>query len=180
MNNLNVSVKESYDCRTLIIEDISEYTSENIDNVILEVKAPGKDCFIQFPLFKNWKPFILNCSNLELCCETRPSDFSVIPDGVYAIKYSIDPNLKTIVEFNHLRVCQLEKSFLKLICDFFTNKCSFNEKEKNSKLDELMKIYFNIKASKWLVEECLETEKGLELYNETNKSMEQYGKKCNC
>jgi hypothetical protein len=181
MNNLNIDIKKSFDCRTIVIEDISLYDDINkIDNIILEVKPPGTSCFVSFELYKNWKNKVLNCSLLKICCEDCPSSFSALPDGVYDLKYSINPNLKTIVEFSHLRTCQLEKRFMQVLCNFYSNRCEYSKIEQEEKIEELFEIFFNIESAKWMVEECGNIEKGLDLYNDVNNQLDKYEKRCGC
>lgn len=181
MNNLNIDIKKSFDCRTLIVEDISIYDDiDEIDNIILEIKPPGKDCFISFDLYKNWTNKTLNCSLLQTCCTDCPASFSVLPDGVYDLKYSINPNLKTIVEFSHLRTCQLEKRYMQILCNFYSDKCQYSKSEQNKLIEQLYDIFFNIESAKWMVGECDEIEKGLELYNDINNQLDKYEKGCGC
>lgn len=181
MEDLSLNIEQSFDCRTLIINDSTAWDiNSKISNLILEIKPPGKECFIPFILKKDWKRKVFNCSLLKICCVDCPSKFSELPDGVYTIKYSYDPNLKTMIEIDHLRTCQLEKEYIKAVCDFFSKKCDYKKSEYSDILNELIEIDFTIKAAKWKVEECLEALEGLELYKKAKDLLSKFTKDGGC
>jgi hypothetical protein len=168
MNQLDITYHNTYNCKTLKIEDNSIYdTTQPIKNVILEIKSPGLTSFVPF-YFPNekWKAITLNCSSLKICCGKKVSTLSVLPDGIYNIKYSVDPNLTCMVEFNHMRVCQIMSRYIKILGIFLSNKCSMTNKEIEQIEKELLEIKDTIDSSIYAVEERLDSALGLELYNE--------------
>lgn len=173
MHILDITYNLTNNCSTLKIEDNSTYdTLQPITNTILEVKPPGKTCYIPFDLAVGWCSKVLNCSDLQSCCGS-PAD-SILPDGIYDIKYSLDPNLKMIVEMQHLRVCQLNKSYIAAICELQNNKYKILKKDYKLEIDRLYYIRGMIQDAISMVEECLDKVRGLELYQEAKKMLE-YG-----
>ena len=181
MRNLNINISESFDLRTMIVEDRSDYDGYAVLNPIIEIKAPGTNCYIPFYPAVGWCSKILNCSNLKICCVNCPTKLSDLPDGVYQIKYSVDPNIYTIVEFNHFRTSSLSKKLVETVCSFFSKKCDYKQTEYYELLDRLMEIKFTIEAAKWKVEECLESQEGLDLYEKAKLLLNEFTTtRCNC
>lgn len=179
--NLNIYIPESFDLRTLIVQDVSDYDGRTVLNPVLEVKAPGQNCYIPFYPRVGWCNQILNCSNLKICCVDCPGQLTALPDGIYSFKYSIDPNLYTIVEFNHLRTTQLSKNYIETVCKFFSKKCDYKHSEYLDLLNKLNEIDFTIKAAKWKVEECLESQAGLDLYEKAKTLLNDFNTTgCQC
>lgn len=180
MRNLNLNVVESYDLRTLVIQDISDYDGLVPINPIIEVKAPGANCFYPFYTTVGWCSKVLNCDNLHICCVNCPVKLSDLPDGIYEIKYSIDPNVYTVVEFNHFRTSSLSKQLVSVTCDFFGRKCDYKKSEYGAFLDMLTEIKFTLDTAKWKVEECLESQEGLDLYEKAKTLLNDFTTNCPC
>ena len=53
------------------------------------------------------------------CSSTRSS----INDGIYIIKYSVSPNDKVYVEYNHLRVTEILTTYYKKLCELDVQPC---------------------------------------------------------
>lgn len=173
MNQLDITYHNTYNCKTLRIEDNSVYDlTQPIKNPILEIKSPGLTSFVPF-YFPNekWKYIVLNCSSLKVCCGRKASTLSVLPDGIYEIKYSVSPNLTCMVEFNHMRVCQIMSNYIKILGLFLSSKCSMTNKEAEQIEKELIEIKDTIDASVYAVEEGLDSALGLDLYDEAIKRL---------
>jgi hypothetical protein len=165
----------------MIVEDRSDYDGKTVLNPVLEIKAPGGNCFIPFYPLVGWCSKIINCSSLKICCVNCPVQFSDLPDGIYEMKYSIDPNVYTIVEFSHFRTSSLHKQLTETMCSFFSKKCDYVRSEYKMLLDKLMEIKFTLDASKWKVEECLENQEGLDLYEKAKTLLNEFTTTgCNC
>lgn len=173
MHQLDITYHNTYNCKTLKIEDNSVYDSTlPVKNIILEIKAPGQTSYNHFVQSKkDWKSITFNCSSLKICCAKKPETLSVLPDGIYDIKYSIDPNLKSIVEFSHMRVCQLMSNYIKLVGLFLSNKCNNSLADNEAIEKELITIKDTIDSAVYAVEECLDNTLGLELYSEASKRL---------
>lgn len=171
MHQLDITYHNTYNCKSLKIEDNSVYDDAiSITNVILEVKPPGLTSYIPFYFpNKKWKSITLNCSSLKMCSKKKP--LTVLPDGVYDIKYSIDPNLKTMVEFSHMRVCNLMSNYVKLIGLFLSKKSEIDRSEAECIQKQLVSIKDTVDACIYAVEECLDNTLGLELYSEAAKKL---------
>lgn len=171
MHQLDITYHNTYNCKSLRIEDNSIYEKDlEVLNPILEVKPPGLISYVAFPFpNKNWKSKTLNCSSLKICCGKKPATLSVLPDGVYHLKYSVDPNRKCMVEFCHMRICLIMCDYMKIVCSFFSEKCCSSQKERDALQKELLSIKDMIDGAIYAVEECLDNQLGLELYEEAKK-----------
>ena len=87
-----------------------------------------------------------------------------IPDGIYIIRYSVSPNSKVYVEYNHLRVTRLLNTYYEVLCDLDVNSCQPNS-EKQSLLSEMSYIRTMIDAAVSNVEYCQSAAQGMQLYN---------------
>lgn len=176
MHQLDITYKNTYNCKTLRIEDNSIYDDIlAVKNAILEIKPPGLFHFVPFHLNNNkWKTIVLNCSSLKICNTKVKNSFTPLPDGIYEIKYSLDPNVKTMVQFDHMRVCQIMKKYIQAVCTFLSNKCNYTKKEISTIEEKLIRIKNTIDFSVWKVEECLEKQEGKDLYDEATNLLKEF------
>lgn len=182
---LDLYIPETFDVKTLRIEDNSVYDEGyEVANQIVEIKPPGKDCYIPFYVTDvdcPWRFSIYTCLSLQICKAGCSDTMAALPDGIYEIKYSIDPNLSTMVEFLHFRTTRITKRLAEVTCAFFGKKCDYKKSQYKELLDKLIEIEFTIKAAKWKAEECLESIEAIELYKhaeELLKEFENGGCKC--
>ena len=114
MHQLDITYHNTFNCLSIKVEDNSVYDEDlPVLNPILEIKPPGALNYTPFYFpNKNWKSITLNCSTLKLCCTKKPCKFTNLPDGVYDLKYSIGPNLETMTEFSHMRVCKIMSNYI--------------------------------------------------------------------
>lgn len=171
MHKLNLDInKKATNCRFLTIQDASIYNSEfPITNIILEVKPPTKNCFYNFDLVSGWCSKTLDCVHLDLCCEG--DCVTVLPDGLYEIKYSLDPNLQTMVEYSHFRVCQLWNNYVKALAIYFSKKCGYKKSEQKQKEQELADIRFLIEGAVYEAEDYDNLDMAYTLYDEANEKL---------
>ena len=182
---LDLYIPETYNVNTLTVQDNSIYDEGyEVANQIVEIKPPGKDCYIPFYVTNNdcpWKISVYDCILLQLCKQGCSSIAAALPDGIYEIKYSIDPNLSTMVEFSHLRVTRILKRLAQVSCAFFGMKCDYKKSKYKELLDKLIEIEFTINAAKWKVEECLEPEEGIALYKRADELLKEFENEgCSC
>lgn len=165
MHTLSLIFPDTTTCNNLIIQDGSSYNLEfPITNTILEVKLPESCCFISLTLDAGWCATVLDCVDLNTCADKY--NCIGLPDGNYEIRFSVDPNLNSMVEYNYFRICQLWNIYIKKVCQLRVTKCDFTIKEYKKHLDKLYYIRSMILDSKILAEECLDVDAAYELYNE--------------
>ena len=91
-----------------------------------------------------------------------------LPDGVYIVRYSVSPNDKVYVEYNHLRVTNLLTSYYQKLCDLDLKACEPSS-EREDLLRQMNYIKTLIDAAVAEVEYCSNPNKGMELYNYAEK-----------
>lgn len=173
MHYLDIIYHNTYNLKSLKIEDNSIYDEDlDVDNLILEVKPPGSLGYEHFYFAnKKWKSITLNCATLKLCCTKQPCKFSDLPDGIYDMKYSINPNLSTLIELSHMRTSKIMSNYAKLTGLYFSNRHLYTRKQNDQILEELLLIKDTIDASVYAVEERLDNTLGIELYEEAAKKI---------
>lgn len=173
--SLSLEITDGIDCSTLIIRDASVWDPAlTISNGIVEVQTPLSDCFYPFTFTASGFTIVLSCSSLAICCQDCPPSSSTLPDGNYNLKMSVDPNLKTMVEFNYFRNCELYNKYIKAICGTRAIKCDLRPDEYRQKLLSLRSIKELIDGAKWSAEECLDVPQALDMYNEAISLLQQY------
>lgn len=164
----------STDCRILTIRDSSHYNEDvNTENAILEVTPPGFKCAVFFELKPRFT-ITLNTSNLKILPAKTKDQLVCLPDGIYKIKYSVNPNAKLYVEYDLLRNTQQLQAFHTAVCDLFAKKCDMTLKLFEARRTKLIWIKELIDAAKWKVEECGDPDAGIELYNEATRLLDEF------
>jgi hypothetical protein len=161
---LSLEVPTVANCEILSIRDTSQYSNLlAIDCEELLITVPG---FNAGALIKVIEGFFLDITACDLgiqkenCSEHR----SDLPDGVYIIKYSVAPNDKVYVEYNHLRVTKILNLYYKTLCDIDLQTCEpFSEKQ--SLIQEMQFIRTLIDGAIAKVEYCSSPSLGMEMYN---------------
>jgi hypothetical protein len=179
VSRLSLDVIETTNTKVLRLVDSSQYNQGiDIDCARLLITPPGftDAVLISVDPFFNLS---INSNNLLLTQVSREQDMVDIPDGVYVIHYSIAPNDKVWVEYNHLRITQILKSYSQKLCSIFNN-CDLTPKQRNEKLEELRKIKSMIEGAKSLVEWCKSSKKGLELYQYALKKLNKFSECKTC
>lgn len=181
MHALGLEITDGINCSTLIIRDASVWDPNiPVINAIVEVQAPLSDCFFPFTVTNGTCGTIqgfgltLGCAQLELCCQDCPPSSSTLPDGNYNLRFSVDPNLKTMVEFNYFRTCELYNKYIGAVCGTRAMKSDLRPDEYRQKLLDLRSIKELIDGAKWSAEECLNTQQALDMYNEAVTLLQQY------
>lgn len=172
--SLDISLAETYNVYYLAIKDISSYPNAyNITNPSIEITPPGynKKGLTFTPQAVN----VFKSSQLGITCEDE--DELPLPDGVYKVKYSINPNTTQYVEKHFMRVnairCEYGEAFLK--SDFAINcECSKNRKDKNV----LLSIQLLIEGSIAAANDC-DVEGANKYYAKAKQLLDNF-QKCNC
>lgn len=173
MTSLGLNIPETFNLKTLKIDDNSIYDLDPI-NTILEIRPPSASIYKIFYLDPDWTSEIYDCELLGLCYANCSGNAANLPDGIYDIRYSIDPNLLTMVEFIHFRTTAIMKRLAQNVCAFFNRKCDYKKSEYKLLMDKLIEIRFVIDAAKYKAEECLEKKEALELYDTALTLLNQF------
>lgn len=179
-HELSLEVSDHCNSKVLRIYDTSHYCDEDdVENYLIEVLPPQKDSFIPFYVQKNFS-LTVNSSSLRYRKVSDYAGLIDLHDGIYEIKQSLKPNLKTIVHFYHLRTVslrlKLRKEWDKLVHDV----CKLKKLEFNENREKLREIDEYILAAKYKVEECHDKKGGKELYEWAIKLLEKYTNECQC
>jgi hypothetical protein len=174
ITKLQVDYKDSNNLKVFRLEDSSEYNPKiPIECGLVEVTVPGFKYSKTFEV-KPYFNFALNASILDIAKAKSHKDLVDLPDGIYNIKYSVKPNTVLNVEYDYFRTAKLMERFAKVSCDFLDSRPKLTKQEFLSKQKDLFWIKLLIDSSKYKVEECGDSEKGIELYNEASDLLKKY------
>lgn len=162
---LNIETNKSG--KSFLIKDMSVYNSTlPITCTQLSVKVPGFTHIHTFEPLPNFEQLV-NLSNLGIQNVNSNSNLHVLPDGVYEIKYSINPNDKLFVEYIYFNTFKLHSLYIEKVCKFLSKKCDMTTKEKKDHVEWLWEISNNLDLIKIAAEECHEIEIAENIYNNT-------------
>ena len=102
-------------------------------------------------------------------CSSTNSD---IPDGVYVIRYSVSPNDKVYVEYNHLRISKILTLYFKILCDIDIQACEPTSDQKEL-IDRVYYLRTLIDAAVAKVEYCGSPNHGMDIYNFALKELQK-------
>jgi hypothetical protein len=161
---LSLELPPVSNCDIFSVKDTSQY-AENLPVECSEllIQPPGFNA----PYMVEVKPgFSLNLTPCALGLQTYDCSqtTSPYPDGVYIIKYRVQPHDKVYVEYNHLRTNTIMNSYYAKLCDLDITPCEPSKAKKNL-LAEMRFIRTMIDAAKAKVEYAGSPEEGLELYD---------------
>lgn len=169
---LSLEVPTVADCEIFTIRDTSQYSSKlDIDCAELLITSPG---FNKPELISVTPEFYLNLNNCDLGIQTTNcgDQRTEIKDGVYIIKYSVSPNTKVYVEYNHLRVTNILNLYYKTLCDINITPCDPTY-DKQELVVDMKYIRTVIDAAVAKVEYCQSPAEGMELYNFAKKKLQK-------
>jgi len=161
---LSLEIPTVSNCDLLCIKDTSQYSSElAVDCEELLITLPGFSVPVLIKVDKDFDMCLTACT-LAIQKSNCGTSQEKIPDGVYVIKYSVSPNSKVYVEYNHLRVTRLLTTYYEVLCDLEVQACQ-PDSEKQSLLAEMSYIRTVIDAAVANVEYCQSATHGMQLYN---------------
>ncbi len=169
---LSLEIPDVVNCEIMSIKDTSQYTPNlAVDCPELQITKAG---FNTFALVKTTQNFDLNLTACDLGLQTTDcgSVQTTIPDGIYIIKYSVSPNDKVYVEYNHLRVTSILIKYYKVLCDIDLNVCE-PYSDRKSLIDEMQYIKILIEGAVAKVEYCNSPHIGMDMYNYALKRLEK-------
>lgn len=168
---LTLSIPDTNNPRSFVIKDTSLYES-SIPVVCerLEIIPPVINKIMNVEVEKG---FDLTLSSAVLGFSGR-DNLTILPDGLYRIKYSVSPNEKVYVEYMHLRITSAMISFHRCLSKF--NMC----KELSDKDRKILREYNDVKnyieVAKAKVEDSHDINNGLEMFR---YAVEKLNKLCN-
>lgn len=178
-HSLNFEVIDTMNKCILKILDFSIYS--NIVPYVcptVQVLLPGFNTAIVFndtTTPQITKGFDLNITACDLAYQTSNcgNEYMTLPDGVYAIKYSVSPNAQLFNEQNHLRITNIMHIWKEEMCKLNLVACE-PIPETKEKFQTLMEIKGYIEAAKASVEWCLNADKGMSQYNYAKKLLDRF------
>ncbi len=169
---LSLEVQPVANCEILSVRDTSQYADNlAVDCPELLITSPG----FNSPTLIHVQPgFNLNLSSCAIGLQTTDCGTvrTHIPDGVYIIRYSVAPNDKVYVEYNHLRVTTLLSSYYNKLCDIDNLQCE-PDRDKNKIVSEMKYVRTLIDAAVAKVEYCQSPKAGMDIYNFAKKKLEK-------
>lgn len=161
---LSLEIPTVSNCELLCIKDTSQYSKElAVDCEELQITLPGFSVPVLVKVNKDFDMCLTACTLAlqKTDCGTTQSN---IPDGIYIIRYSVSPNSKVYVEYNHLRVTSLMHTYYEVLCDLDVHACQHNS-SKQDLLAEMSYIRTMIDAAVSNVEYCQAPAQGMQIYN---------------
>lgn len=161
---LSLEIPTVSNCNLLCIKDTSQYSSElAVDCEELLITLPGFTVPVLLKVTKSFDMCLTACALAiqNTNCGTLQQE---IPDGIYIVKYSVSPNKKVYVEYNHLRITRLMAKYYEVLCNLDVQSCQ-PESYKQDLLNEMSNIKIMIDAAVANVEYCQSPTQGMQLYN---------------
>ena len=169
---LSLEVSPVSNCEVLCIKDTSQYSSDlAIDCEELLITPPGFNN-PSLIVVKHGFDLCLNSCALSVQTTNCGDSRSNISDGVYIIRYSVSPNEKVYVEYNHLRVANILAKYNHILCDIDMKPCE-PDSERAEVISELGYIRTLIDAAVAKVEYCQSPEEGMELYKYAKRRLDK-------
>jgi hypothetical protein len=162
-DTINTCVMRIYDT-SIYLEDVPVNCYE------LFIQPPGKPRGIQIPLKGIRFDILLTACDLNLQTPCDNKHYIDLPDGLYVIKYSVDPVKEVFVEYNHLRITKLLLRIRKILCDLDIS-CKYLDEDKKRVMSDLNLLYMQLLAAKSYVEVCHKLDRGLELFHFVDKKL---------
>jgi hypothetical protein len=160
---LSLEIPTVSNCGLLCIKDTSQYSSElAVDCEELLITLPGFSVPVLIKVDKDFDMCLTACT-LALQKENCGNSQQDIPDGIYVIRYSVSPNSKVYVEYNHLRVTSLLTTYYEVLCKLDVQACQ-PEFQKQDLLNEMSFIRTLIDAAVANAEYCQSSAQAIQLY----------------
>ena len=161
---LSLEIPTVSNCNLLCIKDTSQYSKDlAVDCEELLITLPGYTIPVLINVDKDFDMCLTACT-LALQKENCGTKQENIPDGIYIIRYSVSPNSKVYVEYNHLRVTKLLTQYYEVLCDLDVKPCQ-PDSDKATLLAEMHYIKTMIDAAVSNVEYCQSSAQGMQIYN---------------
>lgn len=175
---LNIDIIDTHNTKTIGIVDNSFYSStQPIINPTFEIYPPG---FNKVSLTAiNNSVNVFNSNHLKLTCSDDEDNLSTLPDGIWTIKYSINPSLTNYVEKTFIRTdlieCKYDNVFLKLDLEDCDDICN-TKKDDYKTLNTIKRYIIGSIAAANTCDFILSNK----LYNKANNLIKKLDYNCDC
>lgn len=170
-HTLMLDIPDTRNTCVMPISDASVYANKvSITCPYLDILSPGFNEAVRIVQTPGFGTVNFTACDLGLQKTACGVDLYDIPDGVYAIKWSVSPNDYVFVEYNHLRITHALNKFNKVLCQIEASPCEPTVDIAN-KLKEMSEIEMFLKAAKAKVEYCHNPKKGMDLYTFAMKKL---------
>lgn len=175
---LNLTILPSYSPALLAVADISQYpTGFNISTPTIEITPPG--FLMESIAFVPQTIQIYNADTLGISCDGCID--TALPDGIYSMKYSVNPAYLYFVVKTFLRVDKLiekhDRAYLKL--DILQCDMTYKREQRM----ELDYIWADINGAIASANQCA-NKQAMDLYNRASRRLDSFLKnldnKSNC
>lgn len=179
-SELSLEVSQALNPKVMRLFDTSHYcNNEVVENYLIEVLPVNKTTWITFHVQKGFS-LVLNSSNLRYRKTDDYAGLVELPDGIYEFKQSFKPNIFTVQQYYHFRTTSLENVVKSERAKLIAEECKISKEDYVKNRESLNEIEEYAHAAKWLVEECLDKKKGIEMYKWAEKLLEYYKNACKC
>jgi hypothetical protein len=173
--NLDIIVVPTYNVASIGIADNTTYPTDPIDveNPFLQINIPNfGDKIVAFI------PGTLNVYGSEELGISEEGDTQYLPDGIYHIKYTVNPPLQNFKQISFYRVNNLQERFDNAFLTLEIMECD-GPLKKQAK-EDLTTIYFYIQGAVSAANNCAYVEAN-KLYKKANKMLDTFLKNdCGC
>ena len=174
-HQLGLDIYDTMNEKVLKISDSSIYSAvATVTCPQLLITAPGFQVSASIDPARLTQGFVLllTACDLELQNQYCDSQHWELPDGIYAIEYSVAPNEYVKATYNHLRITKAMKRIEHLLCELDLGAC-IPPKDVEDRLRKIMDIRGKLLAAQASVEVCRDAEKGKIIYDYQLKQLER-------
>jgi hypothetical protein len=179
---LSLDIPDTLNKCILRIVDTSVYApSVEVTCPLLQITVPGFIHPINLSPPKINPGFNVNLTACDLGLQSADcgTTFYDIPDGIYIVKYSVEPKDLVYVEYNHLRITCALNGIRNVYCEMNLGACAPSEPQEE-KLNKLRIIQQQLQAAKAYVEDCHDPKRGMELYKYAVSQLNKLTCNTNC
>lgn len=174
---LALDVPPVYNEGVLVIDDISIYDPLlGINCPTLQITYPGALEPVAITVVPGFREK-LNACMIGLLTSVQCSDqCPCIPDGIYNIQYSVQPNDKVFVEYNHLRVTRTVNKWMQMLCNLDL-QCCVPDATMSQTLNDMYIIRGYISTAVASVQNCHKNQDGINLLAFANSLLDKMSRK---
>lgn len=122
MAQLNLNVVPTHDPKTMGIADTSIYDAAPT-GATLEVTPPGFGK-VAITNFNPSSVNVFNSNNFGLSSTLITDELIILPDGIWKIRYSIDPSVKNFIQKKFFRTDQIQCKYYQIYLAVDLDDCS--------------------------------------------------------